>query len=85
MALTEQEIISDDIPRYTIVAGGVIATLVFANLLVSKLHDTPKVKQNMNMALLLSGAVVVTMGILGSQYFKYKEKKNAINSINGTK
>lgn len=82
MALDEKDIIGNDIPRYAIVAGGVVATIVFSNLLITKLHEMPKVKNNMNYALLISGFAVITMGVLGSQYFKYQEK-NGKTKTNG--
>ncbi len=72
--MTESDVINNDIVKYTIVAGGLVSTIVFANLLISKLHDLPHVQKNMNIALFLTGATVVGFGIIGSQYFKWKEK-----------
>jgi hypothetical protein len=71
--LTEKEIIGNDVVKYAIVASGVVATVVFANLLISKLHDMPKVKENMSYAILISGISIIAIGMIGSQYFKWKQ------------
>jgi uncharacterized membrane protein YdcZ (DUF606 family) len=74
MDLDEKDIISNDVPKYTIIAGVVVSTMVFSEILTARIRQSNMVKKNLNYGLLISGFLVVTMGLIGSQYFKYKQK-----------
>jgi hypothetical protein len=78
--MSESDVLNNDVVKYAIVAGGFVSTIVFANLLISKLHDLPHVKRNMNMALLFTGITVIGFGIVGSQYVKWKKKNGNANT-----
>ena len=81
--MNTDDIVNNDLPKYAIAASGIVATIVFSNLLVTKIHEMHQKKQNLNVWLVITGLTVLTLGVVGSQYFKYKEKKNGNNGVTG--